>query len=255
MNLKSLVTLVVLAMSISSCDSNALEDNHGTRLVRAEFTGKYGDQWEERYSYDEEDKLIEIVSTHSLGERLVFNYVDSRLDHFFTYQLDTERVIFKDSIQYNAAGAIEKLLFYDTNSAGQFQIRSISEYTYDSAGVLVQRGIKHEENSDFRRVEKYFWDGPNIVRVEHHVDDEFRYEYFYEYDDKSSYEKLNPNTISNPLNWSANNIPTERWNDYHGNLDKLCNPCTASYQYNYAGMPIWVTTNWGREIRLRYISE
>lgn len=51
---------------------------------------------------------------------------------------------------------------------------------------------------------------------------------------------------------SENNMIEMKWNDYYGNLDLECGPCSAEYKYNLDKYPVLIKFNWGRELRLTY---
>ncbi|HKR03525.1 MAG TPA: hypothetical protein VJY62_02740, partial [Bacteroidia bacterium] len=103
------------------------------------------------------------------------------------------------------------------------------------------------------RIEKYYWDNNNIVKVEEcDANEILRYEFFYTFDTMRNYKKNNPIYIEDPINWSENNVIEMNWNDYVGILELECRPCESTYTYNLDSYPVIIETNSGRKMVLTY---
>ncbi len=248
---RSIVTVIIAIFIVSGCDTNTLQRGVGTRLFLAQHIEEDGDTWMEYFRYDSRNRLIRIEDHRSLGRRIEIRYLDNRISEFSTFRMDTNEMIFRDSIVYNENGQVEKILKYSVNAGASLPLSQVLEYKHDLSGKLVRKTYSRPgELPD--RAQNYYWNGTSIERVEHIYEDELRYEYFYTYDNKNNYRLGDPRYLSDPIFWGRHNVTTVHWNDYYGNLDLLCRPCTTAYRYNANDMPVMVTTNWGRSTNLIY---
>ena len=78
------------------------------------------------------------------------------------------------------------------------------------------------------------------------------HEYFLKYDNKHNFQKNLPNSLSDPILWSDNNVKEIEYKDYTGLLDVVCNPCKSDFKYNSDKFPKSISYDWGREATLSY---
>lgn len=249
--MKSRNILIFVLLLLAGCEFGPL-DTGGTRLVEAKYEGKYGDNWSEKFMYDRKGNLVEIIDRRSGGQRVKIDYAEGRVIQYTTYLLSQDEVIFRDSIGYNPHGLIDKIYSYSRNAGPDLPLNWIREFEYDSLGVLLSKRSNILPSQEVNRLERYYWKGANVERMEFYEDEELRYEYFYTYDDKVNFRKGDPRFLAEPISWSENNITATNWIDYYGNLDLICRPCVNEYLYNLDDRPISITTNWGQKTILRY---
>jgi hypothetical protein len=247
------IAFVILVFFISSCSKeNMIEQSTGTKLISIEYTDD-DKNWLENYYYSNDGKLEEVQNLYSLGRRYEIEYEHERIKEYSTYRIDENKLVFRDSIIYNLNGTIRAIHNFSINSGEDLPLTWIYEYEYDSEKKITKKSTYFVTIQEFTSIEKYYWSGNNIERVEYcNEDEELYYEYFYKYDDKLNYKKATPTSISDPINWSDNNVTEVNWNDYLGNLDLICRPCITEYKYNLDNYPVSVEFNWGRKLKLTY---
>lgn len=250
--MKKTVVLFFVICIISCSKDNEIEQSSGTKLISIEYEDD-NDSWKENYSYSSNDELIKIEDFRSLGRRYEIEYQNSQLKEYTTHRMDEEKLIFRDSIIYNSNGTIKAIHNFSINSGADLPLSWIYEYEYDNENKVSKKSTYFVTIQDYISFEKYYWNGDNIERAEYYNgDEELHYEYFYEYDDKINYKREFPTSISDPINWSENNVTEMNWNDYYGNLDLICRPCVAEYKYNLENHPVSIEFNWGRKMKLKY---
>lgn len=209
--------------------------------------------WMETYSYSSSDELIRIEDFRSSGRRYEVSYENSQVKEIVAYSINQNKIIFRDSIAYNANRTINKIYKFSINAGENVELSSIYEFEYDHENKVSRKSTYFVKIGKYTSIDKYFWNGANIARVEcYNGEEEMHYEYFYDYDNKNNYQKEIPTSIADPINWSNNNVTRMNWNDYLGNLDIICRPCVAKYRYNSDHYPIFIKFNWGRVMTLRY---
>jgi len=245
--------ILFFAIFIFSCSKEkVIEQSSGTKLTSIEYEDE-NDSWIENYSYSPNSELIKIEDFRSLGRRYEIDYQNSKLNEYTTYRMDEEKLIFRDSIIYNSNGTIQAIHNFSINSGEDVPLSWIYEYEYNVENKVSKKSTYFVTTQEYTSVEKYYWNGDNIERVEYYNgDNELYYEYFYKYDDKINYKKDIPINISDPINWSKNNVTEMNWKDYLGNLDLICRPCVVKYKYNLDNYPISIEFNWGRKAKLTY---
>lgn len=234
-----------------SCSKDEFEQTFGTKLVSIDYKDTY-DSWVEDYSYSSNDELIRIED-FGFGRKYEIEYQNTQMKQFTTYRMDSDKLIFRDSILYNANGTIHAIYNFSINGGQNIPLNWIYEFEYDNDSKVSKKSTYFVKIGAYTSIEKYYWKKDNIERVEYcNGDEQLYYEYFYEYDDKINYQKGLPRAMSDPIRWSDNNMTEESWNDYVGNLDKICNPCIGEYIYNLDNYPVSIKYNWGREMKLSY---
>lgn len=245
--------LFIVILFISSCSKeNRTEKPTGTKLLSIEYMDD-DKSWFEQYYYSNDGKIEEIQNLYISGRRYEMEYEQERIKQYLTYRIDDNKLIFRDSFIYHLNGTIQAIHHFSTNSGENLPLTWIYEYEYDNEMRVTKKLTYFVTIQEYTSVEKYYWRGDNIERVEYYDrGEELHYEYFYKYDDKKNYQKANPTSLSDPINWSNNNVTEMNWNDYYGNLDLLCRPCLAEYKYNLDDYPVTVAFNWGRKLKLTY---
>jgi len=250
--MKHILIILTTVLIISCSKDDAITKSKGTKLVSIEYFEE-NKNWKENYLYDSNNKLNEVENLYSLGRKYEIEYSDGKLKQFTTYRINDNKKIFRDSILYNFNGDIEKIYNYSINSGENLPLTWIYEFEYDNSGKLTKKSTYFKSNEEYMRFEKYYWNGENIERIEEFNEtEELYYEYFFTFDDKVNYKRNIPIYISDPINWSENNVTIMNWNDYHGNLDLICRPCESTYKYNLDNFPVKIETNWGRQLELGY---
>ena len=235
-----------------SCSKDEFEQTYGTKLISIAYKEDYNSGIEE-YSYSSNDELIMIEDFRSLGRRYEVEYDNGLVKEFFTYRIDNNKLIFRDSILYNADRSIHAIYNFSINSGEDLPLTWIYEFEYDNESKVTRKSTYFVNIGEYTSIEKYYWKENNIERVMYCDKDEvLYYEYFYEYDNKKNYQKNLSTDLSDPINWSDNNVTSMDWNDYVGNLDIICRPCIAEYVYNLDNYPVSIKYNWGREMILSY---
>lgn len=247
------ILIFLTALLIISCSKDdETITSQGTKLISIDYLEE-NKNWKENYLYDSNNKIYEVKNLYSLGRRYEIEYSDEKLKQYTTYRISDNKKIFRDSILYNSNGNIEKIYNFSINSGEILPLTWIYEFEYDNFGKLYKKSTYFKSTEEYTRFEKYYWNGQNIERIEEYNEtEELYYEYFFTYDDKVNYKRNIPIFISDPINWSANNVTIMNWNDYYGNLDIICRPCESTYKYNLDQLPIKIETNWGRKLELRY---
>lgn len=250
--MKNIAILIFAFCMISCSKGDKFEQSFGTKLISIEYVNNNGD-WTENYSYSTNDTLIKIEDFRSLGRRYEIDYQNSKLKEYRTYRMDEETLIFRDSILYNPNGTIQAIHNFSINLGEDLPLSWIYEYEYDNENKVSKKSTYFVRIEEYSSIEKYYWKGDNIDRVEYYNgDEELYYEYFYKYDDKINYKKEIPTSISDPINWSENNVVKMKWKDYYGNLDLICGPCETEYRYNLDNYPVEIEPSGGRLLKLKY---
>lgn len=250
--MKKIAILIFVIYIVSCSKDNVFEQSSGTKLIFIEYLDD-NESWTQKYSYSSNNKLIKIEDFRSLGKIYELDYQGSRLNEYSTYQTDGKKLIFRDSILYNSNGTIQAIYNFSISSEGNLPLSWIYDYEYDNENKVYKRSTFFVKIQEYTSVEKYYWHGNNIEKVEHYNgDEELYHESFYEYDDKINYKKEIPTSVSDPINWSENNITEISFKDYSGLLDLSCSPCITEYKYNLDNYPVLIKFNWGRQIKLKY---
>ena len=97
--MKKTVVLFVIICFISCSKDNEIEQSSGTKLLSIKYE-EDRDSWIENYAYSSNDQLIKIEDFRSLGRRYEIDYQNSKLKEYATYNMDEEKLIFRDSIIY-----------------------------------------------------------------------------------------------------------------------------------------------------------
>lgn len=229
-------------------------ENYGIKLISIEYSrNSDGKSWKENYFYNANNKLIEVQSFYGLN-RYEIEYSNGKLIQFTTYDIEDNSKRYRDSIQYNSEGKIEKYFHFSNSVDQSLPLSSIHEFEYNNSGKLFKESTFSETSGKYTSFEFYYWSADNIVRIEeYNSNNELLYKFFYTYDDRVNYKKdLTIFNLYQPLYQSKNNITTMTANDYYGNLDLLCNPCEWTYKYNLDDFPINIATSWGTELNLIY---
>lgn len=249
---RSLVFFFFIIFIISCSEDDEIEQSEGTQLISIEY-GNKNEGWVVNYYYSSNDEIIKIEDLSSLGRRYEIDYQDSRLIEYKTYRMDNDSLIFRDSILYNSNGTIKAIHNYSINSGTDLPLSWIYRYEYNSENKVTKKSTYFVRSQKYTSIEKFYWSGNNIERVEHlNEEEKLKYEYFFEYDDKENYQRVLPTIISDPLTWSQNNVTKINWNDYLGNLDLNCRPCIIEYRYNLDDYPVSIKSNGGLQLKLNY---
>ena len=266
---KHFVIVLVLLTSFFACspeDNNIIEHSTGTKLISIEFKmeAKHRENWSYNYYYSNDGKLKEVHSSRggSLRRNYEIEYDEhDRIKQYSTYDLNENKVIFRDSIVYNSNGTIQAIHLFSINSGKDLPLTFIYKYEYDTNNRVIKKSTYYASTQEHLSSEKYYWAKDNIERAEHYGSPkggafikagELKYEYFYKYDDKVNFKKKNdPNYISDPINWSTNNVIELNWNDYLGNIELPCRPCKYEYKYNLDNHPVLVKYYWST-LKLTY---
>lgn len=245
-----LIILIALLATVLACNKG-IEFSNGTILQSIEYTD--GDEyWTEKFSYNSSGDLILVENLQSYGRDIKFEYTDNRLIQYLTYQRNDNKLIFRDSIGYNSDGSIAKIYNFSINSGDNLPLHMINEFFYD-AGKLKEKISYSDTISNYKRTDKFYWEGANIIKVETYNNEEkLIIESWYEYDDNQNFKKNNPYYIENSNNWSANNAISFILKDHVGNICLVCNPCITDYKYNLDGLPVKITAGSGRIMKLNY---
>ncbi|MCF6223293.1 MAG: hypothetical protein L3J34_06145 [Flavobacteriaceae bacterium] len=247
------ITILFLVICFIACSNDQeVEQSYGTKLILIEYME--GDRnWIENYTYSSNDKLNIVEDFRSLGRRYEIEYQDKQIKEFSTYSIDKNELIFRDSILYNSNGTIQAIYNFSINSGADLPLSTISEFEYNDQNKVSKKSTYFVTIEKYISIEKYYWSENNIEKVAYYNgDEELSYEFFYKYDDKVNYKKEMPVGISNPVNWSDNNVTEMNWIDYSGTLDLICAPCIAKYKYNLNNRPVSIKYNWGRKLILTY---
>lgn len=260
--------IALLFYGCSDKDELVIKQSTGTKLISIEFFPtevKYGRNWSYNYYYSNNGKLKKVhqSSSSGLGRNYEIEYdEDGRIKQYFTYDLNENKLIFRDSIAYNLNGTIQAIHHFSINLGKDLPLSDITEYEYNDENRIIKKSSFLVKTQEYLFSEKYYWGKDNIERVKHYGHPnkdgafikagELHYEYFYKYDDKVNFRKKNnPVYIDDPINWSNNNVIEFEWNDYLGNLDLPCRPCKTEYKYNLDDHPVSVKYHWAT-LKLTY---
>ena len=248
--MKKLIPLSIAVLLFNCSSEDNTVQSRGTRLLSIDYIAD-GTAWTENYYYNADSLLTTIEDLRSVGQRYEISYENGRIAQYRTYTIENNTEVYRDSITYNAEGEIDKICSWPLNQSSNSPL--IYAFSYDASLRVRERKTYLGSTEKYFRLEKYFWEGNNISRVEeYNEDDEFHYEYFYTYDDKNNYKKDIPPHLVDPLNWSPNNVIKMDWLDYYGNLDIFCRPCITTYEYNLDDYPVSVQRAWKTEMTLKY---
>ncbi len=250
--MKRIAILIGLIVTISCSKNKGIEQSFGTKLTSIEYQSN-DKNWTENYTYSSNGELNMVENFYSLGKRYEITYQNDKWQQYTTYQIEEDRLIFRDSFLYNSDGTIQAIYNFSRNSGDDLPLSWIYEYEYNTEGKVFKKSTYFVTIEAYVSIEKYYWKGDNIERAAYYnADGELYYEYFYEYDDKVNYRKKLAINAADPINWSENNVVKIKWKDYAGNLDLICSPCEATYKYNLDNYPVEITNNWGRTLKLTY---
>lgn len=250
--MNKLIFLSLIICIISCSKKEIIEDTVGTRLISIEYSDVNND-WVENYSYSSNSELLTIEDFRSLGRRYEIEYLNNKLKEYSIFQIDDDKLIFRDSIKYDENNNVEAIYKFSINSGENLPLSLICEFKYDDSNRVLKKSTYSILSQEYFSIEKYFWTGENITRVEYYdSDEELRYEYFYKYDDKVNYKKNLQIGISDPINLCRNNVVEMNWSDHYGNLDLICSPCITEYHYNLDDYPVFIKHYSGRELNLEY---
>lgn len=244
--MKKIIFALIICVTIYSCTKKGgIAHTHGTKLIAVEYDYiDRDDDYTEYYKYNEAGQLQEIEEPLKWQRKQLIDYKDGRLHEVKTYETTENQLIFRDSIVYNTSGNIDQIFHFSGNAGAGVPLSRICEFEYDSNQKLVQKITYALPSNERLQVEKYYWNGDNIERVEHfHSNGELLYEFFYAYDNRPNYKKDIPTNLEDPITWTANNVTSIDWRDYLGNWDWICRPCESNYQYNLDDYPVKIETN------------
>lgn len=239
------IILLFVALSIFSCkenDSFLPLPNLGDLLTSIEYTGD-DRSWVEDYFYDIEERLIRVDDLRSLGRRYDLIYERERLAEVITHRISDDLLIFRDELEYDEQGRLIKTLNYSINGGETVPLARTNEYTYNEAGAIIQKTTYSANSNIPGQIEKYFWENGNVIRTEHHEDndDNLSYTFAYEYDQSFNYNRYQTHKTYDFSVWNQNNITrTTLTKDCTGLIDLYCNPCTSYFTYDAANYPIEV---------------
>ena len=251
----NIATAVLFAcFFVVSCDSNEMEYSQGSRLERIERVQNDEVVWQEVYRYNEENQVIEIEQDTEDGFRYIIEYEGGRVLQILHHKKDLNFIVHKDSLVYNASDRIKNhyYVFYSWETGERLSIGQI-DYEYSSIGVL-ERMIHQvrDEREGEPRIEQLFWSADGVRKVAHYRGNQLRFEFFYTYDNKVNVQRLDPRSLTNPVNSGQYNLISSSARDYTGLLDLACNPCEWSYTYNRQGLPVRLIGHFGSELRYWY---
>ena len=247
------ILMIALLVVGWGCAEDDITDSSGTRLLAIDYASN-GQAWTEDYHYRADGTLAQVEDGCSLGRRYELEYQDTTLVQIFTYQIEEDdALIFRDSLVYTEGGQLDMIYVYARNSGENLPVDTRYEFDYDASGKVVERRIYYRGEDVARWVDKYYWEGENIILTEQY--DEagvLHFDYSYTYDNQNNYKQPVTPYLYDPVNWSANNVTVSTLGDYFGVLDVSCVVCTTSYRYNRDGYPVEIVTDWGQKMRLTY---
>lgn len=212
-------------------------------------------EWEEKIIYDNANNIVKITESASNSYIIFETYFLNHIFQKLTYNVKND-LIFRDSITYlGDSKKIDKVYKFSSNAGKILPLSFIYKYSYNTDDQIVSKETLDVINSKILIKEKYYWKSGNIERKElfRYEPNEFiAYEFFYEYDSKNNYRKSLPMCIDDPLSQTANNITSESYNDYYGDWEALCNPCTTKFKYNKSSLPFVIEASWGSKIDITY---
>lgn len=247
------IAFLLLVLGIISCSKDNLDDQTaGIKLVTIEYEDDYS-EWSVNYFYSSDGDLIMIEDLFSLGRRTEIEYEGSRVKEYLTYSMDDEKLIFRDSVAYNADGTIKAKYNFLINRGEDLPLAYIYEYEYNSDGKLDKHSTFMVHRQEYLRVNKYHWKKGNVIKVEEFDEKgKLKHVVHYKYDNKSNYRnKLSPALNTSPY-VSKNNITKMEVDDYTGTIDLVCNPCKSKYKYNKENYPISIKSDGGLVTKLYY---
>ena len=246
---KLLLSLLIIGWG---CSEDDITDSRGTRLLSIDYASN-GQAWTESYHYRADGALVRVEDRRSLGRCYELEYQDTTLTQVFTYQIEDDALIFRDSLTYTADGQIDVIHVYARNSGENLPLDTRYDFDYDASGKVIERKTYYRGEDVARWVDKYYWEEDNITLTERYDEEGvLHFDYSYTYDDQNNYKKQVTPHLYDPVNWSANNITVSTLGDYFGVLDVSCVVCTTSYHYNRDGYPVEIVTDWGKRMRLTY---
>lgn len=189
------IAFLLLVFSIISCSKDNLDDQaSGSKLVTIEYEDDYSD-WSVNYFYSPDGDLVMIEDLHSLGRRTEIEYEKSRIKEYLTYSMSDERLLFRDSVAYNADGTIRAIYNFarKMEEEGLF-LNYINEYEYNSDGKLDKQSNFRVHQQEYLRVNKYHWKKGNVIKVEEFDGKgKLKHVFHYKYDNKLNYKnKFSP---------------------------------------------------------------
>lgn len=211
-------------------------------------------EWEEHVFYDNIGRVVKVTETLLPSSYRTFEYnQNSRVFRSNRFDATTNSILSRDSLTYIGNTHYQDRFFTFYRSSVSSPI--IYKYYSDSIGRVVRRETIIPPLNQVNLSEEYFWADGNIVRKKsyrYNPIEFLAYEFFYEYDTKVNYKKSLPMYLNDPLNQTNNNIIKEYVNDYFGDWEDLCNPCTTEYKYNASSLPYLIIASWGSRIEITY---
>ncbi len=251
----ALLILCYLLLFFSCSKEVVFDDAHGSKLISIDYKkgSKAIDNWKVLFSYNEDDLITRVEDFYVSGSRFQIEYNNGRLLEYTTHSINDNTVAARDSISYNQNGSIKAIYNFTPYPEDSLTLSLIYEFEYSSENKLTEKKTYNVDQAEYISNEKYYWNNKNIEKSAYYDDEgRLRHETLYSYDNKINYKKNIPIYVSNPINWSENNIIRSNFADYTGAIDPSCYSCVTKYRYNLDLYPTLITYDWGTQLRLTY---
>lgn len=220
-------------------------ENSGSRLIRINYDNGTRN-WSQNFNYSSEGKLLSVNNSDVFGRNYELVYEVEKVKEIISIRVSDDSFIDRDEFHYNEFDEISLRKYFRLDSNEDEILSLIDTFKYDSSNRIIELVSVSVLRNNINYIRKFYWGDDNIEREEYCDENgEVQYEYFYSYDDKNNFKKDLGLYLSDPLNWSNNNIFSTQWNDYYGNLDLICRPCNTYYTYNNYGLPVILDSNTG----------
>ena len=249
--MKKLIFCTSLLLVVTACQDAFSPFSDGTVLSEIRYESN-NQTWTDKYEYTDDGQVRSVTSDNGLVERDEFTYANGRLLEKRTVQVQNNRLVFRDSMVYNANGQVAFIYKYSINEGADLPLSSIESLTYDGEGQLIEVSTEFVRVTDYKPRKVYRWRDGNAIQADYYDGDVLQQEFFFTYDDRPALQFEN---FTNPGNLSLvneNNLIHTDWVDYSGVLDTVCKPCEIAFVYNLNGLPIFLQTNWNLKATFIY---
>lgn len=236
----------LLILSIIGCSKYETVNKSGIQLNYIYSTAP---ESRKIFNYDNLDRLNQVkevvIPLETWDIRYKKNKV-SRIDVTNSIQSSVDSFVYNED-----SGLLEKTLLYlHLGFPQQPTRRRTVEFEYNKRDKVIEKRSYDKDGVQYS-TEHFEWKGDNIKYYKYYSFENIEIESTYFYDNKCNYKKDYPIYLTDPINWTANNIVRIE-SIIHNSLIETCNPCEIEYKYNKDGYPVEISHNGGAPYILQF---
>lgn len=186
---------------------------------------------------------LEILNANSSTNRTVFYYDEQLLlttvELYDSSQQMNELPKQYDLLKYDAFDNLISIERFRLDNTQSYELAEKNQFNYMDGLLSSSIRTSFSNNSESKLYYRYCWENQNLIQSRSYDNDgDLLVESFYEYDEQSNFNRLNPTKYFFPSTWSKNNITKTTSRSSVVAIESLCgNPCIYNFEYNDAGFP------------------